>query len=108
VAWLRSPECWAVFDASALQGGEAPVFTSSARLHALSLKPDASGLAGEAEALGQTELSLFIDGSLQDAYLNGVRMPASRLIGREVHLLLPGPGKYSFRILRLNDTRAGD
>ena len=108
VAWLRSRECWAVFDASALQVGEAPVFKSSARLHALSLKPDASGLAGEAEALRLTELSLFIDGNVQDAYLNGVRMPAASLNGQGVRLLLLGPGQYSFRIVRRHDTGAQD
>jgi Heparinase II/III-like protein/Heparinase II/III N-terminus len=100
VAWLRSRESWAVFDASTLQVEESMIFQSSARLRALSLKPTAAGLAGEVEATRQTELTLFVAGNVQDAYLNGVRLPASRLMGQTVRLLLPAPGHYRFEIIR--------
>jgi Heparinase II/III N-terminus/Heparinase II/III-like protein len=100
VAWLRSRECWAVFDASTLQAGELPVFQSSSRLTALSLGATTTGLAGEAQAMRQTEITLFVEGEVQDAYLNAVRLPASRVTGQAVRLLLLAGGHYHFEIIR--------
>jgi len=98
VAWLRSRAWWAVFEATTLQLGETPIFQSTARLAALSLQPGAPGLAGEATATRQTELTLFVQGNVFDAYLNHVRLPAARLAGQTVRLPLLASGHYHFQI----------
>ena len=99
VAWLRTPEHWAVFDASRLQMEGTMIFESSSQLTALSLKPGSAGLVGEVEAARQTEVTLYAQSSVQDAYLNAVRLPASRLVGSAVRLLLMAPGEYRFQIV---------
>jgi hypothetical protein len=98
-AWLRARGWWVVFDASSLQHEATMIFQSSARLTALSLKPAAAGLAGEVEATRQTELTLWLEGNVQEAYLNGVRLPASRLNGQAVALLLLAAGRYHFEVV---------
>ena len=99
VAWLRSPEQWAVYEASTLGAGEAPVLQSSARLQALCLRPQAGGLAGEAETTRRAEVTLFVPNEIAEAYLNEVRLPQAWLRGQAVSLLLPGSGQYRIRIV---------
>ena len=100
IAWLRSREHWAVYEASFLQVRETPVFKSSSRLHALSLSPDATGWIGQAETLQQTELSLQVDGVVAEITLNRVRLPPPSRPGQEVRLSMLSRGRYTFRIVR--------
>jgi hypothetical protein len=99
VAWLRSAEHWAIYEARQLALGEQTLLASSETLKAMSLRRSGGGLAGDVETQRQTELTLFVHSPVEAAFLNGVRLPTAWLIGQAVRLLLISAGTHHFEIV---------
>jgi hypothetical protein len=98
IAWLRSRQWFAVYEARSLAVASEMVFESTQPLRSLCLWPEGEGLAATVEAARRDELVLYAEWPIGQVFLNNVLLPDSLIDGRAAHIPLPSIGLYSVRI----------
>jgi hypothetical protein len=99
-AWLRSPECWALFAGAQLQHGDTALLQASAPLTAMHLWPAEAGAQAMVDTTRRAEVRLTLPWPVAHVYLNDVRLPEALTGTGTVRVLLPGPGRYDLRLER--------
>jgi hypothetical protein len=102
-AWLRSPEQWAVFEATWLAHAGVAIFNienAAGGARAVCMSPSEAGWQWEVEVTRQTTLMLNLPGASGEARMNGVRVQPLRSAAPGLRLLLPSPGRYAIELER--------
>jgi hypothetical protein len=99
IAWLRSRSHFAVYEAKTLSYASQPVMGSTAPLRSLCLWPQGAGLNATVETTRRLDLSLQIDWSIGQVFLNDVLLPASFHTGPAASIPIPSIGVFDIRIV---------